>query len=241
MKRREFMTLVGGAAIAWPQGAQAQQPAMPVIGFLHTESRDAAMAQVAAFHQGLKETGHVEGQNVEIEYRWAEARPDRLPALVADLISRRVTVIAATGSIRAALAAQAGTATIPIVFATTIDPVKSGLVASLNRPGGNMTGVYVFTATLATKWLELLHELAPKADVFSVLVNPNSLTTESIVKDLEAAARTSGQRLLVMNAGKQEDFEPAFARLQQEGSALIVTADNFFALHRDQLIALAAR
>jgi putative ABC transport system substrate-binding protein len=241
MKRREFIGLLGGAAAAWPKVARAQQPVAPVIGFLHTESRDAAMAQVAAFHQGLKEAGYVEGQNVEIEYRWAEARPDRLPALAADLVGRRVTAIAATGSIRAALAAQAATATIPIVFATTIDPMKAGLIASFNRPGGNLTGVYVFTAALGTKWLELLRELAPKAVVFAILVNPDSPTTESVVKDLEAAARTIGQQVLVINASKQEDFDPAFAHLQQQVGAVVVTADNFFALHRDELIALAAR
>jgi putative ABC transport system substrate-binding protein len=240
VKRRDFITLLGGA-VAWPLAAHAQQSAMPVIGFLNGGSRDAAGAQLTGFHQGLKELGYVEGQNMEIEYRWAETQYDRLPALVADLVSRRVTVIAATGAQRAALAAQAGTATIPIVFATPTDPVKSGLVASLNRPGGNLTGVYVFTNRLATKWLQLLRELAPKAAVFAILVNPPSQSTEAVIREQDVAARTTGLPVLVMNASKQEDFDPVFAQLQQQGGAVVVYPDNFFAFHRDQLIALAAR
>jgi putative ABC transport system substrate-binding protein len=237
MKRREFIAGLGGAA-AWPVILQAQS-AMPVVGMLSVGSPDAYAIYLAAFRQGLNEAGFVEGRNVAIEYRWADGQYDRLPALAADLVDRQVAVIAAGAS---ATAAKAATATIPIVFIFGGDPIKSGLVTSLNRPGGNITGVGLFAFSLGAKRLELLHELIPTAKVFAVLVNPTMLDGETDRTDVEAAARTIGQRISILNASTEHDFEPAFDKMVQEGAdALLVMADPFFNSRRQQLVGLAAR
>jgi putative ABC transport system substrate-binding protein len=240
MNRRAFITLLGGAAVAWPLAARAQQP-MPVIGFLNSGTPAGFGHLAAAFRQGLKETGYVERQNVAIEYRWAEAQYDRLPALAADLVSRRVAVIAATTT-PAALAAQAATTTIPIVFTSAVDPIAAGLVVSLNRPGGNVTGVNNYLSDLGAKRLELLHELVPNATVIGMLVNPNYPDVQSQWKDAQEAARMTGQQVVVVNAGSEADFDSAFATLvQRKAGALLVSPDGLFLSRRDQLVALAAR
>jgi putative ABC transport system substrate-binding protein len=242
MKRREFIGLLGGAAAAWPLSARAQQGATPVIGFLHGASPDGAAPQVAAFHAGLKRTGHVEARDVAIEFRWAEGHYDRLPALAAELADRRPAVIAATGGIMSALAAKAATQTIPIVFLTGDDPVTFGLVASLNRPGGNVTGVTFLSPALEAKRLELLHELVPGAGTIAVLVNPNSPGVELRLRDVREAADRLKLQISIVNAGGEDQFVPAFAIfLQQRAGALIVVSDPFFNARRDRLIALAAR
>jgi len=239
MQRREFITLLGGAA-AWPLGARAQQPAMPLIGFLSSLSLAATERFLAAFRQALKEAGYVEGQNLTVEYRWAEGQYDRLPALTADLLRRQVAVIAAFGP-PAALTAKAATAIIPIVFVHGSDPVQLGLVASLNRPGGNVTGINFFSNTLEPKRLELLHELVPGAGLIGVLFNPTRSDIETQSKDVDAAARAIGTRILVLNAGTERDFETVSATLaEQRVSALLVGADPFFTAQRQQIVALAA-
>ena len=239
MKRREFMSLLAGAA-AWPLAARAQQPAMPVMGYLNSRSRDTDTPFLAAFHRGLNETGYVEGQNVAIEYRWADGQYDRLPVLATDLVRRRVTVMAAT-STPAALAAKAATSAIPIVFTTAADPIAVGLVDSLSRPSGNVTGVNSYLSDLGAKRLELLRQLVPNDAVIGMLVNPNYPDAESQAKDVKEAARTLGQQVHVVNADSEGDLNRAFATfIELKADALLVSLDSFF-LSREQLVALAAR
>jgi putative ABC transport system substrate-binding protein len=241
MRRREFITLLGGGAAAWPLAARAQQPSLPVIGFLNSGSSTEREPFVATFRQGLKETGYVEGQNVRIEYRWAEGHYDRLPALAADLVRQHVSVFVSAGGSTTALAAKAATATIPIVFGGGGDPVQLGLVASLNRPGGNMTGVYILDATEA-KRLGLLRELVPTAAVIAVLLNPSNVTFQAKVNDVEQGARTVGQQIRILKASNDREIETAFTSLLQlRAGALAVAPDPFFSDQRDQLVALAAR
>ena len=240
MKRREFITLFGGAAAAWPVIARAQQPAMPVVGFLRSVSLADAADLVKAFRQGLKETGYIEGQNVAIELRSAEGHLDRLPALVADLIHRPVAVI--VGNHNAAVAAKAATATMPIIFATGSDPVRDGIVASLNRPGGNITGVTFLVSGLGAKRLDLLRQFVPKATSIGLLVNPGNPDTEAERKDVQAAAQDIGHQLIIMDASSDGDIETAFATFVQRGvGAIIVGVGAFFYSNRKRLIALAAR
>ena len=239
MRRREFITLLGGAAVAWPLAARAQQPAMPVIGFLRSASFANVSHFVTAFRRGLKEVGFVEGQNVTIEFRSAEDRPDRLPALATDLIRRPVALI--VGDIISAIAAQAATTTVPIVFATGADPVTEGLVASLNRPGGNVTGVVFFNAVLGAKRLELLRQLVPKVTTNGVLVYPNNPSTEAERRDVQAAAQAVGQQLFILDVSSDRDIETAFTTIVQSGAgALLVGTGAFLNSHRERLVALAA-
>ena len=242
MKRREFITLLGGAAMAWPLPVRAQQPAMPVIGFLHSSSPELIVPFIGAFRKGLGEAGYVEGQNVAIEFRWAAGQDDRLPDLAADLIHRRVAVITTPGSTPASIAAKAATTTIPIVFAIGSDPVALGLVASLNRPGGNATGVSFQTVELVAKQLGMLRELAPGANRFVALVNPNSAFTDAVVTDLQASASALGLPIEILRAGTAREIDAAFANLaQKSGSALLVSPDVFFLNRRAQIVTLAAR
>ena len=241
MRRREFITLLGGAAAAWPLAARAQQPAMPVIGFMNVGTPKGNEHLRAAFRQGVSETGYIEGQNVTIEYRWAEGHDDRLPGLAADLVRRRVSVIAAT-STPAALAAKAATATIPIVFETAGDPIKLGLVASLNRPGGNITGVTQLSSELVAKRLGLLHDLIPTAKIIGLLVNPTDPRAESQTRDMQEAAHALGLQIHVLNASTEGEIDTAFAILPQlRVGALLVGTGNLFSRRREQLAALAAR
>jgi len=236
MKRREFITMLGGAVAAWPLTARAQQLVMPVVGFLHPASVHAAGDQLRAFHQGLKEAGFVDGENVAIEYRWADNRTDRLPALAADLVRRRVAVIATVGT--SAFAAKAATTTIPIVFVGGEDPVKLGLVASLARPGGNLTGINWLGGELAAKRLELLRQLMPAATRVAVLVNPAFATlTEITLRDVEAAARAMRLQIQVLNADTSREIDAAFEIID----ALIVGPGPFFNSRRVQMAQLAAR
>jgi len=240
MGRREFIIFLGGATVL-PLTAHAQQPALPVIGFLNPASPGPHAPFVAAFHQGLTESGYSEGQNVLIEYRWAEGRYDQLPALAADLVRRQVAVIT-TGGTPAAVAAKAATSTIPIVFDVGVEPVQSGLVASLNRPGGNMTGVVILTAELGPKHLELLHELVPTAAIIGVLINPTNPVTEHEMRVLQGGAGSLRLALYVLNANNEGDIDAAFATLvEQRAGALVVGADPFLNSRRDQIVALAAR
>ena len=240
MRRREFITLLGGAAATWPLAARAQQPAMPLLGFLRSTSLANATHLVTAFRQGLKETGRIEGQNVTVEYHSAEGHPDRLRALAADLIRRPPAVIAANGI--AALAAKAATTTVPIVFATGGDPVEQGLVAGFNRPGGNVTGVSFFAGVLGAKRLQLLRQLVPKATTIAALVNPNSTETEAERRDVQAAAQAIGQQLITLDVSSDRDIEAAFATFVQRGAgALLVGGGTFTFAHSEHIVALAAR
>jgi putative tryptophan/tyrosine transport system substrate-binding protein len=241
VRRREFITLLGGAA-AWPLAVRAQQSAMPVVGFLHTWSAAPFLDIVGAFRKGLNEAGFIEGQNVVLEYRWAEGQFDRLPVLAADLVRRQVAVIATGGGAVSARAAKAASTTIPIVFITGGDPVKLGLVASLNQPGGNLTGVSPFISVLGAKRLELLRELVPTAAEVAVLFNPKSPEAETVSRDVEAAAHAIGLQTHVLTASSESDIDAAFASLvQRRIGALVVATDPFFTLHRDRLLALTAR
>jgi putative tryptophan/tyrosine transport system substrate-binding protein len=246
MQRREFITLLGGAAatspILWPLAARAQQARMPAIGLLGSQSAAEWAHLVAAFREGLREIGYVEGQNAAIEYRWAEGHYDRLPQLAEDLVRRNVGVIFAAGSPAPALAAKAATATIPIVFANGADPVKLGLVASFNRPGGNITGISFLAADLGAKRLGLIHELAPTVAVGAILINPTNPVAEAVARDAREAARSLGLQFHVLNASTDQDIDSAFAGLiQQRIGLLLVMADPVFLGGRLQLVALAAR
>jgi putative tryptophan/tyrosine transport system substrate-binding protein len=240
MQRRAFITLLGGATAAWPLAARAQQPPLPVIGFLSTRSQGESASAVAAFHRGLSETGYVENRNVAVEYRWSDNQYDRLPALAGDLVKRQVAAIATGGGPTSAAAAKAATATIPIVFVSGEDPVKFGLVASLDRPGGNLTGISFLATALGAKRLNLIRELLP-AKIIAFLVNPNNPETEGQTLDLQAAASTVGQQVIVLKATNDGELESAFANLAaREANIVIVSSDPFLLSHRNKITALAA-
>jgi putative tryptophan/tyrosine transport system substrate-binding protein len=240
MHRRQFIALIGGSA-AWPIAARAQQPAMPVIGFLNQEASELTANNVTGFRKGLSETGFIENQNVTIEYRWGEARYEQLPQLAAELVNRKVAVIA-SAFFPATLAAKAATSTIPIVFITGVDPVAAGLVASLARPGGNLTGLSNFNTRLIAKRLELLHQIVPRADTIAVLVNPKSPATQTIEAEARAAAQVLGLRMDVLVASTEDGIDAAFGTAIQRGvGALLVGGDAYFNSRRAQFIALAAR
>jgi putative tryptophan/tyrosine transport system substrate-binding protein len=243
MRRREFITLLGGTAAAWPLAARAQQAAMPVIGVLSAEWPDQFEKRLRAFREGLSETGYVEGRNLAIEYRWAEGRNDRLPALAVELVRRQVTVIVTAGSTPAALAARAATTTIPIVFYLGANPVEVGLVTSLSRPGGNLTGVVTLNVEVAAKRLELLHEMVPTVTIIALLVNPTTTPlAEIMTRDLHAAARTLGLRLHVLHASSEREIDTAFATLVQlRAGALVIGTDALFNSRSEQLAALTVR
>ena len=243
MRRREFVALLGGAAAAWPLAARAQQPAMPVVGFLNLASPGPLAHLVAAFWQGLNDEGFVEGKNVVIEPRFAENQSDRLPALAAELIGRRVKVLAATGGTASGLAAKAMTTTIPVVFTTGDDPVKVGLVSNLSRPGGNLTGISVYNARLGTKRLGLLHELLPAASTIAFVVNPKNPETEDEANDVREAARMLGIQILTASASTESDLDSAFATLvRQRVAAVIMASDTYFdTVRRNQVAELAVR
>jgi putative tryptophan/tyrosine transport system substrate-binding protein len=241
MKRRDFITLLGGAA-AWPFAARAQQSTMPVIGFLNSRSPEDAAHLVAAFRRGLAESGYVEGQNVAIEYRWAQGQNDRLPGLAADLVRRQVAVIATMGGLTSALAAKAATATIPIVFAAGTDPIDAGLVTSIRRPTSNLTGVNIFAEVLNPKRQELLHELVPTAPLVAMLVNPTSATTQSELAEVQAVADKLGQQVRIFHASTDREIDTAFATIvDQRISGLLVQSDPFFSDRREQLVLLTTR
>jgi putative ABC transport system substrate-binding protein len=240
MRRREFITLLGGAA-AWPLVARAQQPAMPVVGYLSSLTQNDSVHFDAEFRRGFSKMGYVEGQNVLIEYRWITDRYDPLPAMAADLVQHQVAVICAFGP-PAVLAAKAATATIPIVFVTGADPIKFGFVASFNRPGANITGIWMVTTVLAEKRLQLLHELLPKTELVGLLINPTSPVAQPQTRDAQAAASALGFKLSIMSAVTENDFDQAFATLvQQRADALLISSDPFFSSRREHLVALAAR
>jgi len=241
MRRREFITLLGGAAAAWPLAARAQQPAIPVIGFLHSGSAASFEPNVVAFRRGLNETGFVEGRNVAIEYRWADGQYDRLPALAADFVRHKVTAIAASGTSSPGLAAKAATSTIPIVFQTGGDPIRDGLVISMNRPGGNVTGVSRLSVALGPKQLELLHQLVPKATSIGLLVNPTNPRSELVIQQMEDAGRALGLRLHVLKSATERELDHVFASLAQgRVGALLVAQEPAYNQWRGQIIALAS-
>jgi putative tryptophan/tyrosine transport system substrate-binding protein len=240
--RRELLATLGGAAAAWPLAARAQQSTMPVIGFLSGRSPGESESVEAAFRQGLKESGYAEGQNVHIAFRWAEGRYDRLPALVASLVDIRVAVIAAAGGQAVSLAAKAATSTIPIVFVSGDDPVKLGLVASLNRPGGSATGVSMFLSEMEAKRFALLHELVPTATMIGVIVNPSSPSIDTQLREINSAARALGRQIQIVNATNERELDAAFASLaQSKAGALLIAANAYFTSRRDQIVALAAQ
>jgi putative ABC transport system substrate-binding protein len=242
MRRRKFITLLGGAAAAWPLAARAQQEPLPVIGFLSARSPGEAASVLQAFRQGLGQVGYFEGKNVTIEYRWAEGRYDRLPELAAELVRRHVAVIAATGGEPSPLAARAATATIPIVFTLGGDPVEAGLVSSLNRPGGNLTGTTLMAAEMAPKRLELIHEFVPNATAVAMLINPNFPIALAEARNAKDAAGALGMRIDMLNASTEDEIDAAFVGIvQQRVGALIVGTDAFLYGQRDQLARLAAR
>jgi putative ABC transport system substrate-binding protein len=243
VKRREFITLLGGASVVWPLAASAQGPAMPVIGLLHGTSPETNMDRLRGFHRGLKDTGYVEGENVTIVYRWAENQIDRLPELAADLVRRQVAVIAAVGGAASVLAAKAATTTMPIVFNINEDPVRLGLVASLARPGGNLTGINFLSGELVAKRLELLHELVPAATRLAVLVSPVTATnTETTLRSVQSAARAIGLQVQVLNASTSREIDAAFATFARERpDILFVAGDPLFLSRRVQLVNLASR
>ena len=242
MRRREFIGLVGGAAVLWPLAGRAQQPGMPLIGYFSARSPESDVPMLAAFREGLKEAGYIEGKNVAIEFRWGLGQYDRLPALAEDLVTRRVAVIVTSGGDTSALAAKTATTTIPIVFVSGGDPVQAGLVASLNRPGGNITGVMSLLSALGGKQVGLLRELVPKASIIGFLMNPNEPTSEPQVDDVQVAAREIGAQLIVLRASTERDIDAAFATLMQlRVGGLIIYGDAFFTSRRVQFATLAAR
>ena len=241
MRRREFIALLGGASVAWPLSARAQQPPMPVVGFLHSASLAPNVNLVAAFRKGLFDAGFIEGRNVTIEFRWADGQVDRLPELAADLVHRKVAVIATPGSTPAALAAKAATASIPIVFAIGGDPVALGLVTSLNRPGANVTGISFKSVEIAAKSLGILHELLPQAEHIAALVNPETAFTEDVVKNLQNGAATLGLQIEVFHASTDSELDTSFAKIsQQPGTAVLLGPDAFYTSRRAKIVALAA-
>jgi putative ABC transport system substrate-binding protein len=242
VKRRDFITLVGGAVAAWPLAARAQQPSIPVVGWLDATTPENSARLAEAFLRGLSETGFVDGHSVKIEYRWAENRYAQLPALAADLVSRKVDAIVASGGSVSALAAKTATATIPVVFAFGADPIKAGLVPNLNRPGGNVTGITIFSNELSSKKLEILHGLVPATAAIALLVNPDNPTADSVVQDTQKAAHALGRRLSVLRASNEREIDTAWAGVvEQSAGGLIVAPDASFGARRDQLAALAAR
>ena len=242
MKRREFIRLLGGAAAAWPGVAQGQQPMLPVIGYLHSRSPETEGSSLTGFRQGLREAGYVEGQNVAIEYRWAAGQFSKLPELAADLVRRRVTVLAALGGNNSTLAAKSATTSIPIVFVSGADPVRTGIVTSLNRPGGNITGISFFVAELAAKGLGLLRELVPAANVVGLIINPNSPESRGLANDVETSTRPLGLKLVIVNASTEGELHAGFlALVEQRAGSVIVSGDPFFGGQIEQIVGLAAQ
>jgi ABC-type uncharacterized transport system substrate-binding protein len=242
MRRRDFINVLSGTVVAWPLAASAQQPAMPVVGYLSSGTSAGFAPFLGAFHQGLSETGYFEGRNVAFQYRWSEGQEDRLDAMAADLVSRQVAVIVATGGLHPAVVVKAATSTIPIVFTGGSDPVKYGLVASLARPGGNATGTINFSPVVTAKRLELLRQLLPTESTIAVLLNPTDPNNEAVLSEVHEAARAIGQAIHVVNAGGERDFDAAFAEIEQhQASALFVIADPLYTSQRARLVALAAK
>ena len=242
MRRREFIRLVGGSVAAWPLAVRAQQATMPVIGFLSSVSPQPFANYVAGFRAGLKEAGYIDGRNVTIEFRWAEGHYDRLPEMAAELVRHNVAVLVSTGGEPSVLAAKAATTTIPIVFTTGIDPIRAGIVSSLSRPGGNITGVYLFTSQIESKRLGLLRALVPKAELIAILLNPNNPVATDQVREVQEAASALSQQIHILSANSESEINAAFATVVQlRAAAMLVSSDPFFNSQRDKIIALAAR